>query len=103
MKPTPYYELHITVEPIIKADQKVMEATLAMFKSWSFSRIDNDIIVGPGSKLYATAHVDGKRRMALRYSRDLLDDMVKELQAHNLCVIRKKIECVVLDQEVSNA
>lgn len=112
MRQVPYYECHITVEADCITTKKSMQSALSEmsasgFASWTFSSIEDDIILGRETKLYATAHFDAiiaptvhkgprGRNIALLE----LDYAVAELQRRNFAVIRKKIECVVFDELV---
>lgn len=101
MKKTPYYELHITVVPLpsnTAQDEFAMQELLSQFDNWHFSKIDGDPELGAGVKLYATSNVAIQH--GFNRAKAVLFMMQDELKRHGFNVVRKKIETVVLDEEV---
>lgn len=92
----PYLELHITVQPERKVDEAELRAYLPMI-GWEFSKIENDIILGPGSKLYATKHMNW-RTTSPRDAQDTVLTVIGMLEANQFKVIRGKVEVVQFDR-----
>jgi hypothetical protein len=86
-----YYECHITVEDGCK---DLMEKEL-LNTCWKFSQITDDLILGPGNKMYATAHFS--LASGIKPVRTELDTMAGILEAAGLNVVRRKIELVLYD------
>jgi hypothetical protein len=100
-KEVPYFECHITVENkhgSIQDDEAKMREILETHEKgqWKFSKLEDDIILGPGSKMYATTHYPTD--YGLRHVRSLMAITIKKLQESDLKVIRSKVETVVYDQ-----
>lgn len=88
--PKDYYECHITMEGDAQKVESVCQAI-----RWTFSAIDNDIVLGKGTKLYATRHF--KASMPRAHVIHLLDEAVRVVRECNIVVLRKKVELVVHD------
>lgn len=104
----PYYELHITVESSGIADESKMERIIDASPMWHFSAIAGDPLLGPGRKLYATCHIPAdhtwkKVEKSANRARHEITVFAGVLIAHDLNVIRKKIELVVFDTKESDA
>ena len=92
--PTPYYELHITINN--NGERQKLKETVER-EGWKFSNITDDIVLGEGEKLYATIHVSCD--LGIKATRLILDNLTDMLIAAGFPVIRKKIECVVYDEK----
>lgn len=93
----PYYECHITMQQtdIIDDYRSIIEKTCTEI-GWSFSAIENDIILGDGLKLYATHHFNDK--FSESYVRTQLECAAVYLAQAGALIIRKKIEKVIFDE-----
>jgi hypothetical protein len=99
---TPYYECHVTVKAKFAGtrgsgmvEKKTMRG-IVEDNGWSFSEITDDPVLGPGAKLYATAHFDTD--IKVRKVQKETVAMVDKLKAGGMHVVRHKIECVILDE-----
>lgn len=88
----PYFELHITMESTDTALTRAYVEGLG----WKFSSIEDDIILGPGVKCYATAHLNSIKNTQ-RDAEDFLESGVKYLSKLPHKVLRKKVELVTYD------
>lgn len=94
MMDKPYYELHITMS-CGDSNERNNVALQAEAIGWKFSAIDGDPNLGPGIKLYATAHRNG--RTPVDVVREDLEDAANKLGEAGISVIRRKIEMVLFD------
>jgi len=94
VKMASYYECNITLLDDKEKCQKEIQEI-----NWSFSCIDNDIILGKGIKCYATYHYNEK------YSKEIIIKEVNKfadiLISKGLNVIREKVELVIYDSKSS--
>jgi hypothetical protein len=93
-----YYECHITIVPDtsswpVEFNERVKKAVERT--GWVYSMIENDIILGHGSKHYATQHFN--RDFTVPEVVQLLDITADMLQALGFKIIRRKVELVLHD------
>ena len=102
----PYYECHITIEPIKerdwrrdtdhKFDQPITEIKAAVKAvKWKFSCIDGDPELGPGIKCYATMHYSFRKDE--QWVKNRLKEISAKLEDLGLKIKRTKIEVVIYD------
>lgn len=87
----PYYELHITLE----GNPNVIKSKVEK-NGWSFSAIDNDIVLGTGVKCYATKHMSTMSETDESIKK-YIEWRATELRKEGLTVIRTKVELVIYD------
>lgn len=95
---TPYYECHVTVDKFHKFDEYIMQLVLNNDPDWKFSNITDDIVLGPGPKMYATANFPTE--IGIKQCKENLAECVLKLKHLGLQVVRYKIECVVFDERL---
>lgn len=93
-----YYECHITLERPVGSTTAIRRAVEAI--EWKFSMIDGDIIMGDGSKCYATRHFNASKRTPESVKQDLFA-MAERLEKVGLVVLRRKVELVIFDDRSS--
>lgn len=86
-----YYELHVTMrEASVEAAKEAVESI-----GYVYSRIDGDIVIGAGTKCYATKH------FSLSCTEEVMIEEVewaaKRLTEKGCHVVRKKVEKVLYD------
>lgn len=86
----PYYECHVTVE--YGEDLQVLIEDLG----WTFSAIDNDIMLGTGTKCYATKHFNADRN-ELEDIGYVVGEAARLIAEHGFKVLRAKVELVMID------
>ncbi len=92
-----YYELHVTIEePLEKAGEVRRAVEDYPGYTWKFSRISDDIVLGPGMKMYATTHIN--ESLGESYCILCLDYLRDFLISKGYNVVRAKIEHVILDK-----
>lgn len=89
-----YYECHITVLPNSYWSVALLEQRIP-HDGWHFSKIDGDPNLGAGLKCYATKHFPAQTDFLSVL--DQLDKTARALQAHDVHVIRTKIELILYD------
>lgn len=95
--PKKYYECHITIEAT-PGCRHFIQLQVERLK-WKFSAIDGDIILGDGTKFYATRHFN--HRLESTEVLDHLFEAARHLESQKIKVIRKKIELVIYDDRSS--
>ncbi len=89
----PYYECHVTFLQL-DTNQGAAERIVNGI-GWTFSAIDNDIILGTGVKMYATRHFNTKHtEEEIKLELTKAATLLKEA---GLDVVRRKIELVLFD------
>jgi len=94
-----YYECHITLEgkPVHKENTSRQVEQLG----WKFSAIEGDIVLGGGTKWYATRHFNS-RKYSVEDVLHFLHSTADLLTTYKtLKVIRRKIELVLFDSRSS--
>jgi hypothetical protein len=90
----PYNEAHITMEWPAPSAQELVENA-----RWKFSVIDGDILLGSGSKCYATRHF--KASQDPHAVLDELRQAAAGFQQGGCTILRQKIELVIYDTRSS--
>lgn len=85
-----YYEVHITL-----VTDKIPD-----LKSWSYSKIDKDIVLGEGVKSYLTKHFT-KHKTVEEITLEL-EQAKEELIQKGFTVLRTKIESVIYDSKINH-
>lgn len=88
-----YYECHVTMEAEPADRDKVAAAVDAI--GWKFSAIDGDIVLGAGTKFYATRHFNARLREGDVLARLL--DAASRIGLAGIKVTRRKVERVIFD------
>lgn len=90
-----YYECHVTMD--LPDDPLVIDLCRDLVSSlgWKFSQIAGDIVLGDGTKAYATRHFNA--RLSELYVLGLLNRTADRLAKYGFNVVRRKVERVLYD------
>lgn len=94
MKTKSYYECHITMNCPTEAHRMAAKQVTERL-GWKFSTIQGDIVLGDGSKSYATRHYNVRHSEAAVLV--ALMQAADELARHGAAVVRRKMERVIYD------
>lgn len=89
-----YYELHITMDGDRDNARRATDAV-----GWKFSAIDGDIVLGAGTKMYATHHLNP--RLSPEDAKRQLIDVAHYIEHRGVTVLRRKVELVIFDDRSS--
>lgn len=96
---TTKYEVHITMDEA--KDRECFVKSIVDSLGYTFSKIDNDLMIGPGTKMYATANYpltsEGYELPAKQ-----MHEAMKILKEYGCKVIRAKIELILFDKRYDN-